>query len=245
MMTSFKEINLTDILQALQHERACVFSVRQTGQEQVTLTFLGKRPQHSHLQYRFATVLNRSVHGLCESAEPLCIYMPATAIQSVRPLPSRDGFFQCSAHILARPNGTAKRRRLSVGRLGPSRDLPARGRVLPVPPPWRGFRAGWSKQRNARYRFWMAYAGIEEHLWLVEFSNIPLSLGSGKCGSPDQPSIPLPLLSDIDIGSARRSISPSGSQHQRHTLIDDEFSGRACRFRESRQQVWTVGHKAG
>ena len=160
-------------------------------------------------------------------------YMPATAIQSVRPLPSRDGFFQCSAHILARPNGTAKRRRLSVGRLGPSRDLPARGRVLPVPPPWRGFRAGWSKQRNARYRFWMAYAGIEEHLWLVEFSNIPLSLGSGKCGSPDQPSIPLPLLSDIDIGSARRSISPSGSQHQRHTLIDDEFSGRACRFRES------------
>jgi hypothetical protein len=77
------------------------------------------------------------------------------------------------------------------------------------------------------------YARIEEHLWLVEFSNIPLSLGSGKCGSPDQPSIPLPLLSDIDIGSARRSISPSGSQHQRHTLIDDEFSGRACRFRES------------
>jgi hypothetical protein len=79
----------------------------------------------------------------------------------------------------------------------------------------------------------MAYAGIEAHLWLVEFSNIPLSLGSGKCGSPDQPSIPLPLLSDIDIGSARRSISPSGSQHQRHTLIDDEFSGRVCRFRES------------
>jgi hypothetical protein len=132
-MTSFKEINLTDILQALQHKRACVFSVRQTSQEQVTLTFLGKRPQHSHLQYRFATVLNRSVHGLRESAEALCIYMPATAIQSVRPLPSRDGCFQCSAHILARPNGTAKRRRLSVSRLGPSRDLPARGRSCLFP----------------------------------------------------------------------------------------------------------------
>jgi hypothetical protein len=89
----------------------------------------------------------------------------------------------------------------------------------------------------------MAYAGIEEHLWLVEFSNIPLSLGSGKCGSPDQPSIPLPLLSDIDIGSARRSISPSGSQHQRHTLIDDEFSGRACRFRESNSKFGLLAIK--